>query len=250
MQISGTAVVTGGSSGIGYRICESLGKAGVDIIVADLTADPRSDIPPIAEAFESLDAQLTYVETDVTDEKAVENMFGVASKEYGGISALVNNAGVTEFGSVTDTSGEQWEQVLDINLTGVFHCCKHGVPLLADQPEASIVNVGSIYGMLGGVSNFGYTATKGGVIAITRQLAAEYGPDGIRTNAVLPGFIRTEMLAEDTPEVAQDMALNRTPVKRLGDPREVADAVRFLVSDDASYINGQIIAVDGGFSTV
>lgn len=250
MPLTGAAVVTGGSSGIGYHVCKTLGDAGMNVVVADVDTEPRADVPPISEVFDGYDAALVHLKTDVTDEQSVESLFDTVPEVVGGFSALVNNAGVFETGSVTELSKAQWNRSLGVNLTGIFHCCKHGIPLLEGATGASIVNVGSIYGVLGGVGNFGYTASKGGVVAITRQLAAEYGPRDIRTNAVLPGFIRTQMLADDTPEGASEYALGRTPLGRLGEPEEVADAIRFLVSPDASYVNGQTLAIDGGFGAV
>ena len=242
-----TAVVTGGTSGIGRATSIALGMAGADVVVADIRSAPAEDVPSVLEEFENLAAEAEFVKTDVTDEGAVESLFDATTDRFGSVDILISNAGVFMTGSVTDMSAEDWQQELAVNLTGVFHCCKHGLPELTAGDSASIVNVSSVYGIRGGVANFGYTATKGGVLAVTKQLAVEYGPAGVRTNTVLPGFIETRMLDDDTPDETESFALKNTPQGRLGTPEDVATTIRFLVSDQASFINGQALAVDGGF---
>lgn len=208
---------------------------------------PRVTFVPSLRGFVDFEAATRYVETDVTDEAAVSALFETTVDEFGSVDVLLNDAGVFRTGSVTDTSNEEWQTSLAVNHTGVFYCCKHGVPALVDAERASLVNVGSVFGLRGGVANFGSTATKGGVIALTKQLAVEFGGRGVRTNAVLPGFVETRMLADDTPPGTESYATEQTPQGRIGTPMEVASSIRFLVSDHASVVNGQIVAVDGGF---
>jgi NAD(P)-dependent dehydrogenase (short-subunit alcohol dehydrogenase family) len=250
MSTNGTAVVTGGASGIGREICRTFGKAGANVVVADLKAEPFEDIPSVAELFEEFDGEAAYVETDVSEESSVESMFETVTERFGGVDTLVNNAGVARFGSVTETSAEDWQAELDVNLTGVFNCCKHGVPVLTENEQSAIINISSAYGIRGGIGNFGYSTTKGGVVAATKQVAAEFGRDGVRTNAIVPGFIDTRMFWDDTPDGTEEFAVKHTPQRRLGDPAEVARVVRFLAGEDASFVNGQIIAVDGGFTMI
>jgi len=244
-----TAVVTGGASGIGRGICREFGEAGVDVVVADLQEDPLGEGPPTTELFDDLDASAMYAETDVTDADSVASTFDAAVERFGNVDVLVNNAGVTRFASVTDAPEDDWQMELQVNLTGIFNCCKHGVPLLTENDSSAVVNLSSIFGLRGGVGNFGYTTAKGGVVAATMQLATEYGRQGMRANAVAPGFIDSRMLHNDAPDGTQEFGVQRTPQNRLGDLSEVASVVRFLASEDASYVNGQVIAVDGGFTS-
>ncbi|WP_246988262.1 SDR family NAD(P)-dependent oxidoreductase [Halorientalis marina] len=243
-----TAVVTGGASGIGREICRAFGEAGANVVVADLREEPFADAPSVGELFEEFEGEALYVETDVTDESSVEAMFETAEDRFGSVETLVNNAGIARFGSVTETSAEDWQAELAVNLTGIFHCCKHGIPVLEENESAAIINISSAYGIRGGIGNFGYSTTKGGVVAATKQVATEYARDGVRTNAVVPGFIDTRMFEEDTPEGTEEFAIKHTPQRRLGEASEVASTVRFLASEDASFVNGQILAVDGGFT--
>lgn len=244
-----TVVVTGGASGIGREICRAFGEVGSNVVVADVREEPFEEVPSVAELFDDFDGEMVYLETDVRDERSVEAMYESAAERFESIEVLVNNAGITRFGSVTETSAEDWQAELAVNLTGVFHCCKHGIPRLTENERSSIVNISSAYGIRGGIGNFGYSTTKGGVVAATKQLAAEYARKGLRTNAVVPGFIDTRMFRDDTPEGTEQFAQKNTPQGRLGNPTEVASAVRFLASEDASFVNGQILAVDGGFTT-
>jgi len=244
-----TVIVTGGASGIGREICQAFGEVGANVVVADVREEPFGDVPSVAELFEELHEEAAYVETDVTDEDSVAALYESVIERFGSVEVLVNNAGITRFGSVTETSAEDWHAELAVNLTGVFHCCKHGVPRLTENDHSAIVNISSAYGIRGGIGNFGYSTTKGGVVAATKQLAAEFARDGLRTNAVVPGFIDTRMFREDTPEGTEQFALKNTPQGRLGTPEEVARTVRFLAGEDASFVNGQILAVDGGFTT-
>ncbi|MFC7157656.1 SDR family NAD(P)-dependent oxidoreductase [Halomarina halobia] len=250
MSADHTAVVTGGASGIGREICRAFGEVGVNVVVADVREEPYEDVPSVADLFESLDGEVVHVQTDVTDEETVDSMFESAVQRFGHVDILVNNAGIARFGSVTETSTEDWHAELAVNLTGVFYCCKHGVPLLTRNEHSAIVNISSLYGIRGGVGNFGYSVTKGGVAAATKQLAADFAADGLRTNAVVPGFIDTRMFHEDTPDGTEQYAVRHTPQNRLGDPVEVARVVRFLASDNASFVNGQILPVDGGFTVI
>ncbi|MEF8777521.1 MAG: SDR family oxidoreductase [Natronomonas sp.] len=248
MSADNTVVVTGGASGIGREICRAFGEIGSNVVVADLQKEPLGDVTPVEEFFEDFEGEMMYIETDVSEESSVESMFEAVTERFGGVDTLVNNAGIARFDSVTETSAEDWQAELAVNLTGVFNCCKHGIPVLTENEQSAIINISSAYGIRGGIGNFGYSTTKGGVVAATKQVAAEFARDGLRTNAVVPGFIDTRMFREDTPEGTEDFAVKHTPQRRLGDPSEIATVIRFLASEDASFVNGQIIAIDGGFT--
>jgi NAD(P)-dependent dehydrogenase (short-subunit alcohol dehydrogenase family) len=248
MVADSTVVVTGGASGIGREICRAFGEAGANVVVADVREEPFEDVPAVSELFEAFDGEAFHVETDVSEESSVESMYEAAVDRFGSVDTLVNNAGIARFGSVTETSAEDWEAELAVNLTGMFNCCKHGIPLLIENDRSAIVNITSAYGIRGGIGNFGYSTTKGGVVSATKQLGAEFGRDGLRANAIAPGFIDTRMFHEDTPDGTEEFAIKSTPQRRLGDPAEVARVVRFLSGEDASFVNGQVIAVDGGFT--
>ena len=249
MSENPTAVVTGGVSGIGRATCQRLTNSGFDTVIADIRERSIDDNTHVEALFSRADGNIKFHKTDISDEESVKSLFRETRQDFGSINALVNNAGIMESNSVVETDTEDWKTLLATNLSGVFYCCKHGIPLLLEESEASIVNVSSVYGIRGGIGNFGYTATKGALVSITKQLAVEFGPNGLRTNAVLPGFVDSRMLDEETPKGTRDFAIDSTPQKRLATPGEIGDAIEFLISNKASFINGQTLCVDGGLTS-
>jgi NAD(P)-dependent dehydrogenase (short-subunit alcohol dehydrogenase family) len=243
-----TVLVTGGSSGIGRGIALAAADNGADVAVADLRREPRTDARPTDALVRERGRDATFVETDVTDSEAVDAAFKAVDAELGPVDGLVNNAGVAESYAVGDTTDENWEQSLSVNLTGVFNGCRTGVRAM--DKGGAIVNIASGAAVVGLVNTCSYSAAKGGVVALTRQIAADTASDGVRVNAVSPGFVDTPLLRQDTHDGTAEFAESRAPMGRLGDPREVGDAVVFLISDAASYVTGQNLVVDGGYVSV
>ncbi|GAB3324846.1 SDR family NAD(P)-dependent oxidoreductase [Haloplanus salinarum] len=246
-----TALVTGAGRGLGRRMATGLAEAGADVAIADVDADTGTETA--ATIAENTGAETTFVRADVTSEDDVEAMVDHVESELGPVDILVNNAGIVENEPAEEMTLDQWERVVDVNLTGVFCCAKHvGARLLERDAAGSIINIAS---MSGHIANHpqpqaGYNASKSGVAGLTRSLASEWAADDIRVNAIAPGYMRTDMvdstLAED-PEM-EETWLADTPMGRLGRPAELKPVAVFLASDASSYMTGEVVFVDGGFT--
>jgi NAD(P)-dependent dehydrogenase (short-subunit alcohol dehydrogenase family) len=241
------AVVTGGSSGIGQATAQRLAAEGAAVVIGDLDSERGAET--VAEIDEA-GGEAQFVETDVTSESDVEAMVETAVDEYGRLDVAVNNAGVegaiapTDKQSVTD-----WEQVIAVNLRGVFLGLRAEIPAMLEDGGGAIVNTSSLAGLNGLRGGSPYAASKHGVLGLTKSVAAEFSPDGVRVNAVCPGVIETPMLDRTREESSQlDQVAAISPMRRSGEPGEVADAIVWLCSRKASYITGESIAVDGGFN--
>lgn len=241
-----TAVVTGGGRGIGRAIAVGLARAGARVCVAGRTE------ATLREALEEMAAAGTpgIAETvDVADEASVERLRAAVARRLGSLDILVNNAGIDpHYALLQDTPFAEWQRILDVNLNGVFHGCKHLGGLLLGRPGASIVNISSIAGQTALRKQIPYCATKGAVEQMTKALAVDWAASGVRVNAIAYGFIETDLTAGMTshPHISKRL-LERTPMGRFGTVKEVAGAAVFLASDEASYVTGHTLAVDGGW---
>jgi NAD(P)-dependent dehydrogenase (short-subunit alcohol dehydrogenase family) len=239
------AVVTGGASGIGLASVRRLAAEGAKVVIGDL--DPAAG-KAAADEVGGL-----FVPVDVTDEAAVGNLFQQAFDTFGAVDIAFNNAGISppEDGSILETGLEAWRKVQEVNLTSVYLCCKAAIPYMQRQGKGSIINTASFVAVMGAAtSQISYSASKGGVLAMSRELGVEFARQGIRVNALCPGPVNTPLLKElfaSDPERAQ-RRLVHVPLGRFGEPEEIAAAVAFLASDDSSFITANTFLVDGGIS--
>ena len=237
------AVVTGGARGIGEAIGAALARMGANIIIWDVLEDQAK---ATAERFaKEQGVGAAGLAVDVTSEQSVEAAVEAATADFGGIDILVNNAGITRDGLIIRMKEEDWDAVLNINLKGVWACTKAVGKVMLKARTGSVVNIASVVGVMGNAGQANYSASKGGVIALTKTSAKEFASRGVRVNAVAPGYIRTAMTDKLTDEQRQRMQ-SLIPLGELGSPEDVADAVAFLASDAARYITGQVLNVCGG----
>ncbi|NLW91091.1 MAG: SDR family oxidoreductase [Syntrophomonadaceae bacterium] len=238
-------LVTGGSRGIGAAIVNALAAEGMPVALNY----HRSELAArnLAERLQEQGNRVLAVKADISIAAEVEAMFSQIEENLGSVDWLVNNAGISLRGLLQDISEDQWDELMGVNLKGAFLCMRRALPGMIRRRSGSIVNIASIWGQQGAAFESVYSASKGGLIALTRSLAAEVGPSGIRVNALAPGPIATDMLTgemtlDELAELSDEM-----PLGRLGRPEDVAAACVFLLSPKAAYINGQVISVDGGW---
>lgn len=230
-----TALVTGGAGGIGSGICRALSADGWQVAIAYRSS---------AEAAERLAKEIggTAVYADLTVPDEVDAMFRLV----GGVDLLVNNAGVSRYGLLTDLTYRDWQELFRVNTDAVFLCCKAAIPYMVHQKRGGILNISSMWGQTGGSCEAAYSASKAAVIGLTKALAKELAPSGIRVNCIAPGVIRTRMLDGFTEAELEDLRLE-TPLERLGTPEDVGNLAAFLASDRAGFITGQVVGLNGGF---
>ena len=245
MDLTGkTAIVTGGSRGIGRAICLELARRGANIVFS--YAGNAAAAEETVKLVEETGATARAVQGDVTSADSAKELVE-AAKELGGVDILVNNAGITRDKLAARMSEEDFDAVIATNLKGAFLMTKAVLRPMMRAKSGSIVNMASVVGIMGNAGQANYAASKAGLIGMTKSVAREVAAAGIRVNAVAPGYIETDMTAA-MPEAAQQAMCSMIPAARAGKPEDVARAVAFLVSDDAAYITGQVLAVDGGMA--
>ena len=240
-----TAIVTGGSRGIGRAVCLELAKGGANVVLC--YAGNEAAAQETVQACEALGAKALAVRCNVADADEVQNLVNTAMDTFGAVHILVNNAGITKDGLLLRMSEADYDAVLDTNLKGVFLCMKAVAKPMTRQRYGRIVSLSSVVGLRGNAGQLNYAASKAGVIGLTKSMAKELATRGITANAVAPGFIETDMTAAMT-DAAKAATLAAIPAARLGKAEEVAKAIAFLASDDAAYITGQVLSVDGGMA--
>ncbi|MDN7929875.1 glucose 1-dehydrogenase [Burkholderia metallica] len=237
------AIVTGGASGIGEATVRAFAREGASVVIADLTDRGERLACEIVENG----GKATYIRTDVTDSEAVQKLIAETVRIYGRVDIMFANAGIAVDDCIEHLDESAWKKTIDINLTGVYLCDKYAIQQMRKQGGGVVVNCGSIHSHVGKSGVTAYAAAKGGVKLLTQTLAIDYGQHDIRVNAVCPGYIDTPLL-KDAPAAQKQALIALHPMGRLGKADEVASAVLFLASDDASFVNGSSLMVDGGYT--
>lgn len=235
-------IITGGARGIGKATAELCADRGATVAVWDIDDTAGQ---ALATALTSQGHQAKFYAVDTVQPEACTKAANAVAADLGRIDVLINNAGITRDSSFKKMTLQQWQQVIDVNLTGVFNCTKAVYSFMAEAGYGRIINTSSVVGLYGNFGQTNYAATKAGLIGMTKTWAREFGRKGITVNAVAPGFIATEMTAEMPAEILAGMR-GKTPLQRLGEPADIAKAYAFLASDDASFITGACLSVDGG----
>ena len=240
-----TVLVTGASRGIGAATAAAFAREGYRVVINYLTQHEAA--ARLAEKLEAEGAEVMTVSANVADKAQVEDMIRQIEARFGSVDVLVNNAGIAiPLTRLEDYPEENWDRIFNTNIKSMYNCTKAVLPGMIAKGKGAIVNVSSIWGITGGCEEVPYSATKGAVVLMTKSLAKEVGPDGIRVNCVAPGVIQTDMLGV-LPSEALPMLAQETPLGRLGTPEDIAHAVAFLADEKASFITGQVLASDGGY---
>ncbi len=238
------AIVTGGADGIGKATAIRFAQEGAVVVIWDLNEEKGNETVKLIKdaggnaAFAKVNTAV-YAEVEAATKNVVD--------QFGTLDIIINNAGITRDSTIKKMTPETWQQVIDVNLTGVFNCCKSASEVMVEKGWGRIINASSVVALYGNFGQTNYVATKAGLIGMTKTLARELGRKGVTVNAVAPGFIATEMVKKMPAEVLKSME-DKVPLKRLGQPEEIAAAYLFLASDDANYINGTVLSVDGGMT--
>ena len=235
------AIITGAGSGIGKETALLFAKEGAKVVVADMNESAGEET--VAQIKKNGDG--VFVKLDVSNREQAKQVVKITLEKYGRIDILINNAGIVQDAFLSKMTEEQWDKVIDVNLKGVFNCTQAVVEVMMNQGNGVIINTSSIVGLNGNVGQVNYAATKAGLIGMTKTLAKELGKKGIRVNAVAPGFIATPMTS-NVPEKILEMMKEKTPLRRLGEAKDIANAYLYLASDDANFVNGAVLCVDGG----
>lgn len=242
------AIVTGGAGGIGRATSLAFAAEGAAVAVVDLNAEAAE---AVAEEIRAAGGTAIAIGADVSREDDIQRVVATTADAFGGIDVVFNNAGIIRRTTAVETSVEEWDRVFGVNVRSIFLMCKYVVPVMKAAGGGSIVNTGSGWGLKGGGQAISYCASKGAVVNMTRALAIDHGPDGIRVNSVNPGDVDTGMLRDEAAQLGQDQAgflaeAAERPLQRMGQPSEIAAAVVWLASDASSYVTGSALVVDGG----
>ncbi|MCD2498874.1 SDR family NAD(P)-dependent oxidoreductase [Microbacterium nymphoidis] len=242
------AIVTGGAGGIGRATCLALAAEGADVAVVDLNSEAAE---AVAAEIRTAGGTAIAIGADVSQEADIRRVVETVVAEFGTVNVAFNNAGIIRRSTAEEIEVDEWDLVFGVNVRAIYLMCKHVVPIMRAAGGGSIVNTGSGWGLKGGGRALSYCASKGAVVNMTRALAIDHGPDGIRVNSVNPGDVNTGMLRDEARQLGEDTdaflaeAADR-PLRRMGEPREIAQAVVWLASDDSSYVTGSALVVDGG----
>lgn len=236
------ALVTGAARGIGKAIAERLARGGLNVVLCDLL---EAEMAETRRELESLGSDTLTFNCDVTDSAKVAAMVKETEEHYGRLDVLVNNAGITRDKLLMRMSDEDWERVLAVNLRSVFNCTRSVIRGMVSRRRGRIISISSVIGLMGNVGQANYGASKAGIIGFSKSVAREVASRGVTVNVIAPGYIATPM-TESLPDKAKEQLFNMIPMKRLGQPEDIANVVAFLASDDAGYITGQVVNVNGG----
>ncbi len=245
------AIITGAGSGIGRATAVMFGKEGASVVVADI--DKKKGMGTV-DLIKGKNGKAMFVQVDVSEANNVEKMVRLTVNAYGKLDILVNNAGIYLQANVVDTSEEAWDQILDVNLKGVFLCCKYSIPEMVKSGKGGvIINVGSEAGIVGIKKQVAYNVSKSGIIALTKSIAIDFSADNVRANCVCPGTTETALVTEalskapDPRRARRELEVVR-PANRLGKPEEIAAGILYLASDESPYATGAILSIDGGYT--
>jgi len=240
MGYTKTVLITGGSRGIGKAMVYAFARAGYNVLLNFNRSENLAN--EIASEF----SNVKVYGADVGIQENVINMVNYAKENFGGIDILINNAGISCTGLFQDLQKDEWDKLMNVNLTGVYNCTKAVLPEMISKKQGKIINISSVWGMVGASNEVAYSASKAGVIGLTKALAKEVGPSNIQVNCIAPGIVMTDMISEYTMEELNDIT-NEIPLGRIGSTSDVADLALFLASDSANYITGQVFSPNGGW---
>lgn len=240
MGLTKTVLITGGSRGIGKAMVYAFARAGYNVLL-NFNKSERSAIE-IASEFKNV----KIFGADVANQENVLNMVNYAKETFGGVDILINNAGISCSGLFQDLQKDEWDRLMNINLTGVYNCTKAVLPDMISKKQGKIINISSVWGMVGASNEVAYSASKAGVIGLTKALSKEVGPSNIQVNCIAPGIIMTDMISDYSMEELNNIT-DQIPLGRIGETSDVADLALFLASDSANYITGQVFSPNGGW---
>jgi len=236
------ALITGGARGIGKATALTFARQGAKVAICDINEQLGNQA---LEELRSVNSNCLFVKMDVTNAEEVTRVVAYIVEHLGGIDILINNAGITQDAMLAKMTEQQWDRVIGVNLKGVFNCTKAVLPYMLQKQKGKVINTASVVGVYGNIGQTNYAATKAGVIGMTKSWAKELGRKGINVNAIAPGYTMTEMM-NSVPEKVLELMAQKTPLGRLGEPQDIANANLFLASSESDYVNGAVLSVDGG----